>query len=68
MAQDLGVQDDPSHYMASDKSTLSLEDIEIRRRIYWGCYISDKIISMMLGRPALLSDSDAGVEITARLP
>ncbi|ETS83950.1 hypothetical protein PFICI_05826 [Pestalotiopsis fici W106-1] len=68
MAQDLGIQDDPSHYMAADKSTLSSEDIEIRRRIYWGCYISDKIISMMLGRPALLSDSDAGVEITERLP
>lgn len=68
MAQDLGIQDDPSHCNPADHEALSLEDSEIRRRIYWGCYISDKIISMMLGRPALLSDADAGVDVTERLP
>jgi hypothetical protein len=68
MAQDLGIQTDPRHWMVPGSGDVSLEDIEIRRRIYWGCYISDKLISLILGRPALLIDADAGVEVTERLP
>lgn len=68
MAQDLGFQSDPRHWVLADSSTASVEDMEIRRRIYWGCYISDKIISLILGRPVFLSDGDAGVGTTERLP
>ncbi|KAF3025591.1 hypothetical protein E8E14_012201 [Neopestalotiopsis sp. 37M] len=68
MAQDLGIPTDPRHQIAPDSSHISQEDIEIRRRIYWGCYISDKVISLMLGRPALLSDANARVEVSEPLP
>lgn len=51
-----------------DTSISSPEDIEIRRRIYWGCYLSDKIISLILGRPVFLYESQAVVGLAERLP
>ncbi|KAJ4199347.1 hypothetical protein NW759_016132 [Fusarium solani] len=51
MAQDLGFQKGPQQWIASDASLATSEDVELRRRIYWGCYTSDKIISLILGRP-----------------
>lgn len=29
---------------------LTVEDIEIRKRLFWGCYTWDKAISLYLGR------------------
>ncbi len=68
MAQDLGFQRDPYNWLLTDKSLATSEDMEVRRRIYWGCYISDKFISLMLGRPVFLYDEDAEVEPMERLP
>lgn len=31
-------------------STITKEDIEIRSRIYWGCYLTDHFICLVLGR------------------
>ncbi|TPX18773.1 uncharacterized protein E0L32_011522 [Thyridium curvatum] len=41
------------------KFKLSATDIEIRRRVYWGAYISDKYQSLWLGRPPALRESDS---------
>lgn len=40
------------------KLGLSATDIEIRRRVYWGAYVSDKYQSLWLGRPPALRESD----------
>lgn len=37
---------------------LSDEELEIRRRIYWGCYFWDKLISLYLGRSPSLQLTD----------
>ncbi|KAF5527928.1 putative transcriptional regulatory protein [Colletotrichum aenigma] len=68
MAQDLGFQRDPKHWISHDSSIVTEEDMEIRRRIFWGCYTSDKLISLILGRPVYLFYDDAEVETTERLP
>ncbi|KAF4472061.1 transcription factor [Fusarium albosuccineum] len=44
------------------------EDVDIRRRIYWGAYISDKLISLILGRPVYLYYDDAEVEPMEQQP
>lgn len=62
MAQDLGFQKDPTSWISHDISLTTFEDLEIRRRIYWGCYISDKLISLILGRAVHLCYGDAEVE------
>lgn len=68
MAQDLGFQKDPKHWVSHDSSLATEEDLEIRRRIFWGCYSSDKLISLILGRPVYLFYDDAEVDTTHRLP
>lgn len=68
MVQDLGFQRDPKHWLPQDAGLTSTEDVEIRRRIYWGCYASDKLISLILGRPVSLHEKDAEVESPERLP
>lgn len=42
MGQDLGFHQDPRRWEEHDQSISSATDIEIRRRVYWGCYIADK--------------------------
>jgi Fungal specific transcription factor domain len=49
MAFDIGI------HLPSDKlqlfvKSLSAEDIEIRKRLFWSCYTWDKIVSLYLGR------------------
>lgn len=68
MAQDLGFQRDPKYWISYDTSLATAEDIEIRRRIFWGCYTSDKLISLTLGRPVYFSHNDVEVESLERLP
>ncbi|KAK8233202.1 fungal-specific transcription factor domain-containing protein [Phyllosticta capitalensis] len=61
MSQDLGLQRDP--YWISNP-----EDVQIRRRIYWGAYLADKLISLFLGKPVSLHEDDGMVEGVDRLP
>ncbi|GKT51153.1 putative transcriptional regulatory protein [Colletotrichum spaethianum] len=68
MAQDLGFKRDPKDWVHHDSSLATAEDVEIRRRIYWGCYISDKLISLILGRPVYLAYEDAKVQPMETLP
>lgn len=68
MAEDLGFHKDPKDWIIHDMSIVTQEDIEIRRRIYWGCYNSDKLISLILGRSVQLSLRNASVESTDLLP
>jgi hypothetical protein len=68
MAQDLGFQQDSELWPAHAKSFNSREDHELRRRIYWGCYLSDKLISLVFGRPVQLKYSEAEVRDLETLP
>lgn len=68
MAQDLGFQNDPVNWVSLDLTIVTNEDVEIRRRIYWGCYISDKLISLILGRPVQLPFNSAEVDLLETIP
>ncbi|KAK6074684.1 fungal specific transcription factor domain-containing protein [Seiridium cupressi] len=47
----------------TDARKLSDEDLEIRRRVFWGAFVVDKIQSLYQGRPATLKESDTLVPI-----
>jgi hypothetical protein len=49
MAIDLGIHL-PSDKLKAYVKTLTAEDIEIRKRLFWSCYTWDKAISLYLGR------------------
>ncbi|MCJ1302433.1 hypothetical protein MMC08_005236 [Hypocenomyce scalaris] len=68
IGQELGLQQDPKFLISQDSSIASDQDLVIRRRVYWGLYVSDKIISLYLGRPAMLYEAEAAVDLPQPLP
>lgn len=62
MIIDLGMHVDPT--MLTNMQRLSDEDVEIRRRVFWGAFVVDKIQSLYQGRPASLQDFDTKVSLT----
>ncbi|KKP00381.1 fungal specific transcription factor [Trichoderma harzianum] len=61
MIIDLGIHVDTTDRVGARR--LSDEDIEIRRRVFWGAFVVDKIQSLYQGRPATLRELDALVPI-----
>ncbi|SCU96304.1 LAMI_0F06084g1_1 [Lachancea mirantina] len=67
---DMGFQLDPKVWITDDINTgkLSESELEIRSRIYWGCYIADHFICLLLGRTSTLSVSNSTVPESDELP
>ncbi|OJJ68355.1 hypothetical protein ASPBRDRAFT_33628 [Aspergillus brasiliensis CBS 101740] len=59
MIIDLGMHVDAT--MLPNMRRLSPEDLEIRRRVFWGAFVVDKIQSLYQGRPASLQSFDTKV-------
>ena len=63
MAFDIGI------HLPSDKlqifvKSITAEDIEIRKRLFWSCYTWDKIISLYLGRMPAFTPATDDVPLT----
>ncbi|RGP69104.1 nitrogen assimilation transcription factor nit-4 [Fusarium longipes] len=58
MLIDLGL-----HVDLTNSQLFSDEDLEIRRRVFWGAFVVDKIQSLYQGRPVTLKEADAMVPI-----
>ncbi|KAI5952532.1 hypothetical protein KGF54_003399 [Candida jiufengensis] len=68
MGFDIGFQLNPEVWFVKSKESLNELDVAIRSRIYWGCYMADHFISLVLGRPSILKLSDASIPETKDLP
>jgi hypothetical protein len=55
LLDDLGISIDSRKYSGS--AQLSDEDIEIRNRLFWGCYFWDKVVSLYFGRAPTMQHS-----------
>ncbi|KAF9888596.1 hypothetical protein FE257_008528 [Aspergillus nanangensis] len=55
MVYDLGLHLDPQ------ETTDMAEEIEIRRRVFWGAFVCDKLQSLYLGRPVAINLRDSRV-------
>lgn len=55
MVYDLGLHIDP------EETNAGPEEVELRRRVFWGAFICDKLQSLYLGRPAAINLRDAHV-------
>ena len=66
IAIDLGIHL-PSDKLRGYVRTLTAEDIEIRKRLFWSCYTWDKAISLYLGRmPAFTPVMESGVPVFSK--
>lgn len=75
MGYDLGFQLNPSDWTIADtnastsqQAIIAKMDIMIRSRIYWGCYIVDHFISLILGRPVTVRKTEASIPSSEMLP
>lgn len=62
MIVDLGMHVDAT--MLPNMRRLSPEDLEIRRRVFWGAFVVDKIQSLYQGRPVSLQHCDTRVSLS----
>ncbi|KAG8164038.1 hypothetical protein KVR01_005956 [Diaporthe batatas] len=71
MGQELGFQRDHSHWEIARKpsNTPSVNfNNEHWRKLYWGSFLVDKILSLFMGRPTFMHDTDADVDISEPPP
>ncbi|MCJ1473985.1 hypothetical protein MMC13_002641 [Lambiella insularis] len=61
MIIDLGIQVDGSHL--SGNHYLSVEDLEVRRRVFWAAFTIDKVQSLYRGRPVGLQAMNCQVPL-----
>ncbi|KAF2095606.1 hypothetical protein NA57DRAFT_11696, partial [Rhizodiscina lignyota] len=61
MIVDLGLHVDREDLVK--RGQISVEDLEVRRRVFWGAFIFDKVHSMYLGRPVTLQEAECQVPI-----
>lgn len=75
MGYDLGFQMNPTDWAITDSenapkgpNVLTNMDIMVRSRIYWGCYVVDNFVSLIMGRPVTVRKSEASVPSSEVLP
>lgn len=68
IAHEIGLHLNPESWSNVYEDELSHLDIEVRSRIYWGCYIADHLICVLFGRSASLRLSNSTVPETDELP
>lgn len=75
MGYDLGFQLNPRDWtisspVASDSqdSIITKMDLMVRSRIYWGCYVFDHFVSLVMGRPVTVRKSEASIPSSEHLP
>jgi hypothetical protein len=61
MILDLGLNIDGAELLKKQK--IAAEDLECRRRVFWGAFVFDKIHSMYFGRPVTLQETNVRVPI-----
>lgn len=61
MIMNLGLHLDAVSNTTSGDKRKTPEEIEIRRRLFWGAFVSEKLQSLYLGRPFIIHESDTHV-------
>jgi hypothetical protein len=51
------------HLNPTDGDALTAVEREIRKRVWWGCFVLDRTLSMKLGRPPAINLADAEVDL-----
>ena len=54
--------------LATSKRSINRLSLLFKSRIYWGCFIVDHFIGMILGRPSVLHIDDSTLEESGRVP
>lgn len=68
ISHEIGLHLNPEAWSHVYEDELSGLDVEVRSRVYWGCYIADHLIALLFGRTTILKLSNSTVPETDELP
>lgn len=68
ITHEIGLHLNPEAWSHVYEDELSGMDVEVRGRVYWGCYIADHLIALLFGRTTILKLSNSTVPETDELP
>lgn len=68
ISHEIGLHLNPEAWSHVYEDDLSGMDVEVRSRVYWGCYIADHLIALLFGRTTILKLSNSTVPETDELP
>jgi hypothetical protein len=68
IGQDMGFELDPSNWKLPDSNFFSEYDLLVRNRIFWGCFVVDRFLSLILGRSCTLELSKTTLAESKDLP
>ncbi|CAL1709508.1 unnamed protein product [Somion occarium] len=63
MAQDLGMHKNADKWVNIGKNLFTPEELQERRRIWYGCVMMDKYVSTYIGRPVAIFENDFDTEL-----
>ncbi|KAH8083353.1 fungal-specific transcription factor domain-containing protein [Cristinia sonorae] len=63
MAQDLGMHKNADKWVNIGKALFTSDELQERRRIWYGCIVMDKYVSSYIGRPVAIFENDFDTEL-----
>ncbi|GEQ69693.1 hypothetical protein JCM33374_g3367 [Metschnikowia sp. JCM 33374] len=58
----------PESWLIGDNKNISEITISVRSRIFWGCFMADRFVSLILGRPSVIKPDESTIHVSANMP
>lgn len=68
MGLGIGFHLKPENWSVQTNEAVSDITVSVRSRIFWGSFMADRFVSLMLGRPSILQAGDATIHVSANMP
>lgn len=68
MGLDIGFQLNPLSWSVRMNEKVSEFTVQVRSRIFWGSFMADRFIGLILGRPSTLKANDSSIPESVNLP
>lgn len=68
MGLGIGFHLSPTEWLVKQEEEVSDFTVSIRSRIFWGSFIADRFLSLILGRPSSLKTDDASIPTSINMP
>ncbi|KAM9905775.1 hypothetical protein OXX69_007057 [Metschnikowia pulcherrima] len=58
----------PESWLVGDQKNVSEITISVRSRIFWGCFMADRFLSLILGRPSVIKPDSSTIHVSKNMP
>lgn len=58
----------PESWLVGDQTNISEITVSVRSRIFWGCFMADRFVSLILGRPSVIKPDASTIHVSDNMP